>query len=359
VSFRTASRALKDAATVRVRHRTDKLSELHSIAQTRVLLRQYGRVNFLQRFTAMSKEDDFHAGIDLIYGAVLNDRLWTEALTRLADLIGTAHIGICAMDRRTQIYESLAPRTDPDWHALYKQYWAFHNPLWALSKTRPANEVYFLDDLMPREDFAATPVYNEWFRPAGFGLAMMGANLHASDEVSALIAVANSPTQDQITNEQARIFKTALRHINRAVRIHHEFRIRDLDHDTTPERLEQTSSGVMLVDRDAKVLFANAWARALLGTGSGLTLHAGRLESTAGSDTLQGLIASCACQFRPPGDRGGETLLRLGQRRSLPVTVTPLRARGSVAELPWLGLQLPVAMVTVGTPAEPKRPNRG
>ncbi len=271
-----------------------------------------------------------------------------KALIRLADLMGTAHIGICTMDRRTQIYDSLAPRTDPDWHALYKHYWAFHNPLWALSKARPANEVYFLDDLMPREDFAATPVYNEWFRAAGFGLAMMGANLHASDEASALIAVANAPSQDQITNKQTRIFKAALRHINRAVRIHHEFRIRDFDHDTAPDRLEQVTSGVMLIDRDAKVLFANAWARAFLNTGSGLTLHHGRLHSATGSAILQRLIASCACQFHPPGDPCGE--LRLGIGRSLHVTVTPLRARGSVAELPWLGLQLPVAMVTIGYP---------
>ena len=148
---------------------------------------------------------------------------------------------------------------------------------------------------------------------------MMGVNLHASDEVSALIAVANAPSQVQITNEQARIFKRALRHINRAVRIHYEFRIRDLDRDTTPERLEQMSSGVMLVDRDTKVLFSNAWARALLGTGSGLTLHAGRLESTAGSDTLQGLIASCAWKSGQPSASGGECRLDIGW--SLRVTV--------------------------------------
>jgi hypothetical protein len=35
----------------------------------------------------------------------------------------------------------------------------------------------------------------------------------------------------------------------------------------------------------------------------------------------------------------------------LRVTVTPLRARGTVAELPWLGLQLPVAIVTITDPA--------
>ena len=116
-------------------------------------------------------------------------------------------------------------------------------------------------------------------------------------------------------------------------------------------------SGVMLVDRTAKVLFANEWARALLGCGSGLTLHSGRLESTNGSDTLQKLIASCAPKFRPPNGPGGEISLRRNKRRPFRVTVTPLRARGSVAELPWLGLQLPVAMVTVTNPAMEKWSN--
>jgi len=305
----------------------------------------------------MGKEKDFHAAVDLIYESVLDERLWPKALMLLADVLETAQIGFCTMDRRAKAYDSIAPRTDPAWDASYKQYWAFNNPLWTLSTTQPANKVYLLDDLIAREDFAATPVYNEWFRPAGFGLAMMGANLHVCDEVSTLIGVANAPGKDQITQEQARIFKALLQHIDRAVRIHRELRIRDLDHDTTPERLEHMGSGVMLVDRTAKVLFASEWARALLGCGSGLTLHSGRLESTNGSDTLQRLIASCAPKVHVSNSPGGEISLRRNKRRPLRVTVTPLRPRGTVAELPWLGLQLPVAMVTVTNPAMEKWPN--
>jgi hypothetical protein len=110
----------------------------------------------------------------------------------------------------------------------------------------------------------------------------------------------------------------------------------------------------MLVDRGAKVLFANAWARALIGSGSGLVLRSGCLRSTDGSDTLQKLIASCALKFRARKGPGGEIVVRQSHRRSLRVTVTPLRARGTVAELPWLGLQIPVAMVTVSNPAMTK-----
>jgi hypothetical protein len=300
----------------------------------------------------MGQEDQLQGVIDSIYEAVLDDRLWPNALTALADIMKTAHIGLCAMDGLANAFESIVPRTDPVWDARYKQYWAFHNPLWTLSAMRPANEPYFLDDLIPREDFAATPVYSEWWRPAGYGLGNMAANLHVSDNASALVFVVNAPGDDHITPGQAHIFKAALPHIDRAVRIHRELRIRDLDLDTAPDRLEQTGLGVMLVDRSAKVLFANERARAWFCSGRGLRLHAGRLETANGSDTLHRMIASCDRKLCAPQGPGGEIAVRRGKRRPLRVTVTPLRARGTVAELPWLGLQLPVAMVTIGNPAK-------
>jgi len=48
----------------------------------------------------MTKEDDLQALIDLIYEAVLDDTLWPIALTRLADAMGTAQIGLLSLDRR-------------------------------------------------------------------------------------------------------------------------------------------------------------------------------------------------------------------------------------------------------------------
>jgi hypothetical protein len=42
--------------------------------------------------------------------------------------------------------------------------------------------------------------------------------------------------------------------------------------------------------------------------------------------------------------------------RWLRLTVMPVRPRGSVAELPWLGLQLPAAMITISDLAAEKTP---
>jgi hypothetical protein len=306
----------------------------------------------------MTKEDDLHAAIDLIYEAVLDETLWPSALTSIADAMGTAQIGLLSLDRRARTYDSIAPRTDPVMDAIFKKYWAFHNPLWPRTIGRPVGEVFLLDSLISRKDFVATPFFNEWMRPAGFSIASMGANLLVGNEISTMISVANAPGNDEITGEQTLVFKAALPHINRAVRIHRELRLRDLDHDTAPDRLECLPRGVMLVDGASRVMFANAAARALLNTAGGLALESGCLRGTDGSDALlQGLIVSCKRKAHTRNGPGGGISIRAGPSRSLRVTVTPLRAKGTVAELPWLGLQIPVAIVTVSAPSTEKSLN--
>jgi hypothetical protein len=48
--------------------------------------------HFAAEAFVMTKENDLHGVIDLIYEAVLDDTLWPKALTRLADAMGTAQI---------------------------------------------------------------------------------------------------------------------------------------------------------------------------------------------------------------------------------------------------------------------------
>ena len=56
-------------------------------------------------------------------------------------------------------------------------------------------------------------MFNEWYRPAEFGLAAMGANLFVGDQVSALLCVTNAPKNDHITGKQMLAFETALPHM--------------------------------------------------------------------------------------------------------------------------------------------------
>ena len=119
----------------------------------------------------MSGGKELSALIDLIYEAVLDNDLWPSVLIKLADAVGAAHAVMPSVDWRANIFATIAPRDDPDLVASYKEYWAFRDPLLSRAMLRPVGEINTLDTLMPREEFAATPVFNEWWRPAQYSLA--------------------------------------------------------------------------------------------------------------------------------------------------------------------------------------------
>jgi DNA-binding CsgD family transcriptional regulator len=306
---------------------------------------------------ALSGDSKLIALIDFIYAAALDADLWPTVLAKLADATGALQAIIATMDKRTDTFASISRRAYPDLEASYKDYWAFRNPLWDNATALPAGEVFSLDTLMPRQDFVKTPVFNEWWTTADYGLEMLGANLLAEDKVSSLICVVNARGGDPPACEQARIFEAALRHIVRAARIHRQLWTLDLMHGAAPERLESLRQGAILVDAAANVLFANAPARAVLEKGDGLVLKGGCLASTGGADTLQRLIASCAREVGPlHGPLGGELGVRRGpNRRCLLVTVTPFRSKDPAPGIPWLGLRPPAAIVTVDDPETGRR----
>jgi hypothetical protein len=253
----------------------------------------------------MSEDKEPGGLIDLIYDAALDSELWPSVLIRLADAMGT-QVAMPSLDRRANIFATIVPRFDPDLLLSYKEYWAFHDPVLARATLRPAGEIYTLDSLMPREEFATTPVFNEFWRPARYSLDTVGANLLVEDQFSALICFSNAPGKDSVTAEQMHIFETVLPHLIRALRINR--RIWDLEFKdvVAMERLETLPQGALLADVSTRVVCANAAAMAMLDDGGGIFLDNGRLAAAGSSEVLQKAIASCARTPPSFGGIGGE-----------------------------------------------------
>jgi DNA-binding CsgD family transcriptional regulator len=185
---------------------------------------------------------------------------------------------------------------------------------------------------------------------------MLGANLQNDDQLSSVICIVNTPGKDALTDEQARLFEKAARHIARALRIHRQLWMLKHNPLTAAEQLEGLRQGAILADASANVLFINAPARKALEAGDGIVLKDGYLATTDGAGTLRQLVASCAQGIGLSGPLGGEVEVRRGPRRAaLKLVVTPLRAKNPGAEITWLGLRLPVAIVTIADPEIQRR----
>jgi DNA-binding CsgD family transcriptional regulator len=295
----------------------------------------------------MGEDKELIAQIDLIYEAVLQSDLWSAVLIKLAGALGVVQIAMPSADRRANIATAIAPHLDPDLLASFKEYWAFRDPVFGRAILRSAGEIYTLDSLMPREEFAATPVFNELWRPAKWGFATAFASLVAEDQFSALVCISNVPGKDFLTEVQLRHFEVVARHLGRAVRINRQLWKLELKHLAQTE-LDTLSPCVLLVDASERVVLANAAAKAMLDAHNGIFLCNGRLAVAGRPDALHKLVASCARRSLEFDGPGGELEVARDRPRSpLQLTVAPLRSNARLPDLPWIGFGSPVAIVTV------------
>ncbi len=117
------------------------------------------------------------------------------------------------------------------------------------------------------------------------------------------------------------------------------------------EGFDKLQQGFLLVDAEARPLFANRIAQALLDAGDGLRLEAGAVSASDADSgrTLRGLVSSCAVAADVA--TGGELMLRRKTGRlPLGVLVTPVSQETATAALPWTISRHPVAIVLVSDP---------
>jgi DNA-binding CsgD family transcriptional regulator len=289
--------------------------------------------------------------IDHTYRAVLDTQLWPAVLNKLADAVGAHQVGMPSFDWQANVFKTIAPRMDPEALIDYHQHWAFRDEAAARAALRPVGEIYSLDDLLPREAFAATPVFNEYWRPNGCGLAAMGANLVREEGFSALICVFNAPGVDSLTSQQRQFFAAALPHVMRAVRLSRRFFNLEVDTAAFPRNFEAMDHGILLTDACARVVRANAAAKAALDEGDGIFLREGRLSVNGNPGAVQKLVFSCAHSYPGIDSLGGElSVPRERKRTPLHITVAPLRAAESLKAVPWTGTTPPVAIVSITDP---------
>jgi DNA-binding CsgD family transcriptional regulator len=287
---------------------------------------------------------------DFIYEASLECDLWPSVLVRLADAIGAAQVAMSSLDRHANVFAAIAPRLDADMLTSYKEHWAFHDPALAEATTRPVGKIYTLDSLMPRDKFAATPVFNEFWRPAELSLDTLGATLLVQDQLSALICFSNRAGK-AITAEQIHTFETVLPHLVGSVRISRRLLDLEFKDVVAAEQLETLPHGALLVDTSARVIYANDAAKFMLEEGRGIFLDNGRLAAIGGSENLQRLIASCA--RTPPlfsGPGGEIEIPREAPCAPIHVTVVQLRPKVHVPDVPWTSRGAPVAIVIACDP---------
>jgi len=296
----------------------------------------------------MSRRPDLLELTDLIYQAAADVHAWPAAMCTIADALGAHQTSLTISDPRGGIRPLVfGPRTDPEWMDVFIERWAQRNLAREKGCAFPLGQVYQFDDLpMRRSAFDQTSFYNEFWAPQRMNVGLL-VNIAKEQSAIGILGFYRSSTEGRFDGDDERLLEALGPRLQSAVALNLRFAHIEMERHSAAEMLNRSKEGTLLVDADARILFANAQAEALLKTGVPLSVTEGRLAACSLTKTaaLRSMIAA--------GDTAGDLMtLSRPDGRGLAVLVVPLKS-----EITWLPRR-PAAIVFVTDPNASVLPSR-
>jgi DNA-binding CsgD family transcriptional regulator len=277
--------------------------------------------------------------IDLVHAAAVDLEAWPVALTAIADALRACATSLTIIDPTSEANPFVcAPRSDPEWLQSYRERWAASNVVRERGYALPSGALYDFESLgIPRAEFDRTPFYNEFWAPQrlNFGLIMLTAKEETA--VSA-IGFYRSTATGRFEPDDERLLKALGPHLQRAVALNLRLARLETQNAVGINLLNRLERGALIVDSQARVLFANPAAETALSAARPLCIEGGRLTTSMATQTaaLHATIANGT-----NGAASGSFMLACPPDMRLTVEVVPLHSEAS--RLP----QRPAAIVFI------------
>lgn len=248
-------------------------------------------------------QHELNATVDLIYDAALEPALWPDALTRVAVMLNGVGALVVRDDFARADRSFLLPgRLDPELYRNYVDDYMSSNP-WAIAATRMApGTIVSIGDMVPTDRLTRTSFYHDVLRPQGILHCLVETAVRTP--TSALsVAVVRSPGMGAGDARDRARFAQVSQHLARAARLAVRTAEAGRERTSLEHTLDAMVHGVILVDRDARLIWVNRVAERALAANDGLTVVGGVVHGASGSATraLAALVADAAARRRGPG----------------------------------------------------------
>ncbi len=291
--------------------------------------------------------------VGLLYESALDERLWPGMAAKLAQAFD-APSAVLKIDHHQQASADILQVTDNFAIATSDPAWAEHwhrHDLWVQETAwRKLTGAVTSQSLMPDAKLMHTDFYNEWLRPLMIHTGV-GALVPMGADGTGVIGVHRPSGSAHFDQHDANKLNALIPHIQQALRLRQHLHSAQSNMLALDQALEAARLAIVALDHEARLLFANALAEAILQADGPLQVTAGRVRARRATDDaeLQHLI-KINSQQKPGGQQGGA--MRVGQGGPTPLTLSfvPLRARAH--ELSTLAPATLLLIRSIHTPAE-------
>lgn len=242
--------------------------------------------------------NEFSRVVSAAHACAINPENWSVVMAETSRLLGATACGLVVGDgKRRSVLKATIPA---EAIASYDAYYRRIDFILDACEEGPAGLIrggQALAALRSRSEF-----YNDWQRP--FGLTD-GLFVRLPGEVQASFVVTAPARDEQFdTAERVMFVEALLPHLQQALRTRDHFAALGSSSDDITAVIDAMRHGIVVVADGCEAVHLNAAARRFLTDGDGLTLRAGRLESTRVSHNEQlqaGLARACGVGHDVPG----------------------------------------------------------
>jgi DNA-binding CsgD family transcriptional regulator len=279
--------------------------------------------------------------------------LWPDALGRIAAAFGAPSAGMARQGKTLAECWGISSGIQPAAMKSYVEYYHGVNPIWQRVPNTPAGTVQADTMVMARRDLERTEFFNDYLLPQGIGGLLNSVVLVEEGRQT----VVTMHGRQQFDNDDIELYKLLSPHLQRAVQINLKSAQTEINHAASIEALNRLNDGVLFVDVNGVVLFANSIAESFFLADGGLRQREGILHSKVSSQTaaLHALIAKCSNGGPILSSGGFLSLTRGSGRLPLSLMVAPMHAVPHRTP-DWLIGKRPVAIIFVTDPERIPKP---
>jgi DNA-binding CsgD family transcriptional regulator len=205
--------------------------------------------------------------IGTIYDTTLDRALWPEALRKSAEfVVGSAAAIFSKNPTAGSGYVHYESGVDPYYRDLYFDKYVKLDPTTTAHYFADVEQPIAIADFMPYQEFLETRFYKEWVHPQSL-VDSITAVLDKSVTSAALFGVFRHERDGVVDDETRQRMRLIVPHIRRAVLIGNVLDLNTSERTAFADTLGGLAAGVFLVDKDARIVFANRSGQIMLDDG--------------------------------------------------------------------------------------------
>jgi len=268
--------------------------------------------------------------IDAIYDAGFDTQRWPDVCARIARRIGAQHVNLTLVPDESAFPLDEWAGIDASFAHSYAQHYGDFDPLLPQVRRWPTGTLVTDTMLRPQASHERSAFVQEWVRPQHFYTVAFANVLHEGDMAGVFGALRHETRF--FSADELDAMRALLPHLRNALRVQRHTARATVSHDeggaAPADALDALAHGVLLVDADARILFANRAATAQLARANGLRSEHTTLAAAtaAATQALRGLIERAAGRDAQGRTGGAMLIARQPPDEPLQALISPLGA---------------------------------